>query len=86
MFTKFIVSLAVAGVSLVGLAGNAAAGYPSYADCLNSKGVTDKCVQISDGSWVILQGYREYTDCLSHAGARERCYQDPNGFWYSTPI
>ncbi|WP_327110959.1 hypothetical protein OHB12_24400 [Nocardia sp. NBC_01730] len=85
MFTKFIVSVAVAGAALIGFAGNVAAGQPSYADCLNGKGVADKCVQISDGSWIVLRGYWQFTDCLSDAGALERCYQDPNGFWYKTP-
>ncbi|MGY5310709.1 hypothetical protein [Nocardia gipuzkoensis] len=85
MFEKILVSLTVAGAALVGLAGNANAGYGSYSECLGWKGIPDKCVQISDGTYVVLQGYWKFTECLSWAGVREKCYQDPNGFWYITP-
>ncbi|WP_280246853.1 hypothetical protein [Nocardia abscessus] len=85
MFRKLLVSAIVASAALVGFAGNASAGHPSYAACLGGKGVADKCVQISDGTWVVLRGYWKFTDCLSDKGVFEDCYQDPNGFWYKTP-
>ncbi|MFB8276172.1 hypothetical protein [Nocardia colli] len=84
MFKKILATVSIAGALLVGFAGNAAAGHPSFSDCLNFKGITDKCVEVGTNDWVVVDGYWSYTECLSWAGAMEKCYQDPNGFYYKT--
>ncbi|MEU0500154.1 hypothetical protein [Nocardia sp. NPDC005998] len=86
MFTRFVATVAFTGAALVGFAGNASAGYGSYSECLTWAGVRDRCVQISDGSYVVLKGYGSFTECLSWAGVQDKCYQDPNGFWYITSV
>lgn len=86
MFIRLSVVAAIVCGALTGLAGNASAGYGSYSECLTWAGVRDKCVRISDGTFVVLTGYGSYSECLTWAGVHDKCYQDPNGFWYITRV
>ncbi|MEV0706620.1 MULTISPECIES: hypothetical protein [Nocardia] len=86
MVGKLLLAFAVAGTALIGSAGNASAGYGSLSECLTWAGVRDRCVTISDGTYVVLKGYGSYSECLTWAGVHDRCYQDPNRFWYITPV
>ncbi|WP_431968489.1 hypothetical protein [Nocardia sp. bgisy134] len=86
MLKKLLTVVAIASAAVFGLAGNASAGYPSYAECLTWAGVRDRCVKVGEGNWVVLEGYGSYSECLTWAGVHDRCYQDPNGFWYITRV